>query len=560
MTWKVWSSLVAGTMSAILVVGCDQATRTSAIPNQVVAAKPITDFTPTAAPQPCNSIRLEPIGQFKHGGFATLASEIAAYDVASKRLFVANVESCAFDILDLSNPAAPSLVGRVSAKQHGDKPTSVTARHGMIAMSVVPQSKRNTGRVLFVDSVGAVLKVLEVGHEPDMLTFSPDGHWLLVANEGEPDPSYEFDPEGTVSLIDVSLGINNLTQQQVTTLDFHAFADRTKLDSSIRIFGKNATVEQDLEPEYIAVSKDSQTAWVVCQENNALAVIDLPQRRITKLAGLGFKNHSLARQGLDASDQDHQIRIRQWPLKGMYQPDAIQTYVVDGTHYLVTANEGDGRNYPGFSEEARVAELKLDPQVFPDAVTLQNHHNLGRLRTTKFLGDGDGNGLHEEIYAYGARSFSIWTADGQQVFDSGDQFERIIAERYPLNFNADNTENPIDSRSDKKGPEPEGVALGEIAGRMYAFIGIERMGGVMVYDVSQPRAPRFNSYVNTRQAGGSHTPAELGDLGPEGLLFISQQDSPAGVPLLVVCNEISGTTRIFRIDAHEHRMVTKGSN
>ena len=575
MTWKVLSPFLAGMMSVVFMAGCQQsvparanATPANAVvptpadttPVTVVAAKPAVAAPRLAAPRPRGTIQLRSIGQYQHGSFAKLASEIPAYDTRSKRLFVANVEKCAFDILDVANPASPTLVGSVSAKLHGDKPTSVSVRNGMIAMSVVPESKAKTGRVMFVSPDGEVLKVLEVGHEPDMLTFSPDGHWLLVANEGEPNQAYDIDPEGTISLIDVSGGIDSLTQQQVQSLDFHAFSDRSLLDPSIRIFGKNASVAQDLEPEYITVSKDSKTAWVVCQENNALVVVDLTAGKITRLIGLGFKDHHRPGQGLDASDHDQQVRIQPWPVKGMYQPDAIQNYLADGATYLVTANEGDGRSYDGFNEETRVGELKLDPSVFPDASSLQSAENLGRLRTTKYMGDRNGDGLHEELYSYGARSFSIWNADGQLVFDSGDQFEQITAELFPRHFNADNESDKFDNRSDKKGPEPEGVAVGEVAGGMYAFIGLERMGGVMVYDISQPRQARFDSYVNTREVRDAGQGQPQGDLGPEGLLFIAAQDSPHGKPLLVVCNEVSGTTRIFEVAAVQKSIAAQDSN
>ena len=544
MNWKVWGSL-AGTMSALFLVGCEQASQSAAAPVTVVAAKPTAD--PAPAPQPRNAIRLEPIGQFKHGDLDKMASEIPAYDAGSKQLIVANVDKGTFDFLDLTDPAKPCLVTTISVKPYGDKPTSVATRNGMIAMTVITVSKRTTGRVLFASPDGKVLNVLEAGHEPDMLSFTPDGKWLLVANEGEPEPDYDFDPEGTISLIDVSSGIEGLTPSHVTTLDFHAFNDRTKLDPSIRIYGKNASVSQDLEPEYITYSKDSKTAWVACQENNAVAVVDLPSRQITKLIGLGFKDHNATGKGLDASDKDNLVRVRNWPLKGMYQPDAIQAYAVEGKQFFVSANEGEARTYSGFTEEVRIAELKLDPQVFPDAKELQQKENLGQLRTTKVQGDQNGDGLHEELYSFGARSFSIWTGDGQQVFDSGDQFELITAERYPRNFNASNEKDDHDDRSDNKGPEPEGLALGEISGRMYAFIGLERMGGVMIYDISRPDQPVFDSYVNTRHFDRSNASGALNDLGPEGVLFIPAKDAPSGQPLLVLCNEISGTTRIFRI-------------
>ena len=250
--------------------------------------------------------------------------------------------------------------------------------------------------------------------------------------------------------------------------------------------------------------------------------------------------------GLDASNRDDAINITHWPVRGLYQPDAIATFESRGEMFLITANEGDARDYEYFSEEARVADLVLDPSVFDTA--LQADDQLGRLKTTTVSGDADGDGQHEAIFKYGARSFSIWTPDGQLVFDSGDDFERITAEQIPNDFNSTNDENDsFDARSDDKGPEPEGLAIGKIDGQIYAFIGLERVGGIMVYNVTDPYAPTFVQYINNRNFVGDPEAGTAGDLGPEGLLFINAIDSPTGTPLLVVGNEVSGTTTIFRI-------------
>lgn len=257
---------------------------------------------------------------------------------------------------------------------------------------------------------------------------------------------------------------------------------------------------------------------------------------------------------LDASDRDTAIALRPWPVKGVYMPDALASYRVGNRTFLVTANEGDAREYTGFAEAVRVGSgsVVLDPTVFPNAAALRNNSNLGRLNITNTLGR-NASGNYEALYAFGTRSFSIWDDRGVQVYDSGDELEQITAQIYPESFNASNTNNEFDNRSDDKGPEPEGVVVGKVSGRDYAFIGLERVGGVMVYDVTNPRSPFFVDYVNNRDftqnvgstAAGSNPAA--GDLGPEGLLFIKAEDSPTGQPLLVVGNEISGTTTVFAI-------------
>ena len=155
-------------------------------------------------------------------------------------------------------------------------------------------------------------------------------------------------------------GWSALTQLDVRTAGFSASIPQEN-SSSTRVFGPNATITKDLEPEYITVSHDSKTAWVTLQENNAIAMLDIPSATFTKIVGLGFKDHLLPANKLDASDRDVPgssnsgiINIRNWPVLGMYQPDSIASYRVKGKTYLVTANEGDARDYTGFSEEVPV--------------------------------------------------------------------------------------------------------------------------------------------------------------------------------------------------------------
>jgi hypothetical protein len=249
--------------------------------------------------------------------------------------------------------------------------------------------------------------------------------------------------------------------------------------------------------------------------------------------------------GLDTSDRDGangipSILIRNQPVFGMYQPDAIAQYVgLDGKTYLVTANEGDARDYDGFAEEVRVgsSDYVLDPGTFPNAADLKKNDVLGRLTVTNATGDIDGDGDFDQIHVFGSRSFTIRDTAGNIVFDSGNQFERITAAAVPTLFNSNGGAATFDTRSDNKGPEPEGVVVGQVDDRVYAFIGLERTGGVMVYDVTNAQKPRFLEYTNTD-----------GDVSPEGLTFISADQSPNGQPLLVVNNEVSNTTAIFEFN------------
>jgi hypothetical protein len=505
-----------------------------------------------ASAPPDKFIELVPLGQYKSNLFDLAAAEIVAYDPATRRVFSVNVELSQIDVVDISDPAKPFLTTTIDVSPYGDHSNSVAFKDGVLAATVQANVSTNPGKLVFFTAFGSFLSQVTVGAVPDMVTFTPNGELALVANEGEPNGAYTIDPEGSVSIIDLRNGVVSLTQDDVTTAGFGSFS-RASLDPSIRIFGPRASVAQDLEPEYIAVSHNSQTAWVTLQENNALAIIDLKAKQVTDLVGLGFKNHDLPENKLDASDQDGGINIRTWPVWGMYQPDAIAAFESKGKTYLVTVNEGDVREYAGFNaagiESRRVGPptnpLKLDPTAFPNASTLVENNMLGRLNVTVSTGDTDNDGDFDKLFVFGARSFSIWSESGQQVFDSGDDIEQRTAAAFPSTFNANNTANPRDSRSDDKGPEPEGVTVAKLWGRTFMFVALERIGGIMVYEVVDPAAPTFVQYINTRDFNAT-LPGDA-DLGPEGLVVVPEEDSPNGRPMLIVANEVSGTVRLFEI-------------
>ena len=492
------------------------------------------------------SVALRVLGTYAAGIYNQGASEIVAYDAATQRLFAVNGATSKIDVLSIANPSAPVLLFSIELAAYGRQANSVDVKNGIVAAAVEANVKTDNGKVVFFDANGNYLNQVTVGALPDMVTFTPDGRKVLVANEGEPNNDYTIDPQGSVSIVDISGGVANAT---VAFAGFEAF-NNAALDTSIRIFGPNATVAQDLEPEYITVNHNSKTAWVTLQENNAVGILDLQTGEFVELVGLGFKNHNLAGNELDASDRDNAINIRNWQLFGMYQPDGIASFKIKNDTFLITANEGDAREYPGtpgYVEEVRVSSLALDPVVFPNAAFLKMNANLGRLNVSKASGNFGGDADYDALYAFGARSFSILTASGERIYDSGDDIERITAQTYPSFFNASNTNNTFDDRSDNKGPEPEGVTVGKAYGRNYAFIGLERIGGVMVYEVTNPRAPEFIQYINNRNFLAATNTAAAKDLGPEGLHFISADDSPTGKPLLVVANEISGTTTVYEV-------------
>jgi PKD repeat protein len=519
-----------------------------------------------ALPGP-GTVRLESIGRYQSGLFDEGGAEIVDYHPPTQRLFVINADLGGVDVLDVSDPTSPSKVAAldVAGELTGvSSANSVSVSTDAVAVAIEAENAQEPGQVGFYDpSTLDLLGTATVGALPDKVTFTPDGQTALVANEGEPNDEYTVDPRGSVSVVDISAGADAAT---VSTADFTRFdgMEEELRARGIRIFGPGASASQDFEPEYVVVSDDSTTAWVSLQENNAIAEIDVASATVTKLLPLGFKDYSLAGNELDASNEDGGVNIRNWPVFGILQPDAIGAYTVDGETYLVTANEGDSRDYDGFSEESEVADLDLDPDAFDfseiegiDSVEeLQRPENLGAKGVTTTLGDTDGNGLYEEIYVFGGRSFSIFTTDGERVFDSGSDFERITAERFPENFNNDNAESDPDGRSDNKGPEPEGLALGRIGDQHYAFIGLERVGGVMVYEITDPESPEFVQYINERDfsvdidteiADGDAPSYAAGDLGPEGLAFATAEESPIDDPLVFVGHEISGTTTVFRV-------------
>jgi|GEM_PF-2192962 len=507
-----------------------------------------------AVPTPTGTLTVAPVGTYNGGG--NTAAEVVAFDAATNRAFITNGLTRAIDIVDFSTQSTPTLITSVSITSYGSDITSVATKGGVVAAALANAptgAESNTpqaGSVLLFDTSGTVLKQLTVGVLPDAITFSRDGRTIVVAGEAEPicsttSPSSSDaaqDPLGTVSIIDLSNGAADAT---VSILDFSSFDKTDLLAENVRVFFPNSTAAQDLEPEYPTISADGTRAYVTLQENNALAIVDLVNRQILDVVSLGYKDHSLANNALDPSDRDgpsngKATNITTWPLLGMYQPDAISAFDTPSGEYLATANEGDARGYSCFNEEARISALNYTGSSISS--TLRTNAQLGRLNSTTAFPTAS---PITQLYSYGARSFSIWSTSGTLVWDSGDEIERWIAATYPTQHNGENgVTSEYDSRSDNKGAEPEGIVVGKVGGRSIAFVGLERAGGVMTYDVTDPTAPTFNSYVNPLFIGSG--PGST-DKGPEGITFVGACEMSDGVPVVLVANEISGTTTMYRV-------------
>lgn len=508
----------------------------------------LTVFALVASIVASAQVTLTPIGSYHTGTFDASATEIMAWNAADARVYSTNGSTVAIDVIDLSDPTNPVLDFSIDLSSYGSGVNSVAYFDGYVVAAVEANDPQADGSAVFFDADGNFVVQVTVGAMPDMITVSPDHTKVLTANEGEPNDAYTVDPLGTVSIIDVSGGVANLQQTDVTTLDFTAFNSPAPIDLNIRIFGPNASVAQDLEPEYITITHDSQLALVVCQENNAIAGIDLNTNTILAIQSLGFKDYNAAGNSIDASNQDGAINIQNWPVYGMYQPDAIDNYMFNGSTYIVSANEGDSRDYSGFSEEERIGGLTLDATAFPNAATLQMNENLGRLNVTTTLGDDGNDNDYEALYSYGARSFSIWDLSGNLVYDSGNDFETFISTYDAANFNSTNDDNTsFDNRSDDKGPEPEALKVVSMMGKTYAFIGLERQGGVMVYDITDPNNVSFESYGTDRNFSETEGTPAAGGLGPEDIDFVPAGESPTGFPLLLVSNEVSGSISVYSV-------------
>lgn len=511
-------------------------------------------------------------------GNGTSAGEIVGFDKVSKKLFVTSSSTAAYqiNIFDLSNPSSPTGLGAIDfstsfggnkTNMSGLSSVAINSAKGFGVASLIPTTNTTTlGKVGFFNlSTGISIGTLDVGYHPDSVTFSPDGSKLIVVNEGEFNASSVTNPTGanapgSISVIDIS-GINtgnlaNLTSLTPITKDFTSnnLASGVSLSgirnsnvaavgtsgnfiSSVPDFTQAANQDPNaIEPEYASVIGDK--VYVSLQDNNAIGEYDMTQNLWTKITNLGTIT-----QTIDATDTGSTISITQ-TVKGLPMPDTVATYSKNGKTYVVTANEGDAR--ADDRDQSRFGDISgndsmntiLDSNYPASNTGVRADAQLGRLNVSRIDGDTDGNGKIDEIRMLGTRSFTIWEVTGsglQRTWDSGSYFETYIRDNDLAGW--------VDSRSDDKGPEPECLVLGEIDGKTFAFIGMERNNGIFMFDITDPNAPSFFGY--TRTSDGSNTP-----LRPEGMSFISADDSPNGQNLLIVGYEGDGTSTSERIGVY----------
>lgn len=478
-------------------------------------------------------------------------AEIVKFNEKNDCMYLVSGQTQTLDIVKVNADGSTTLVKKVDIAALGAAndfsagditSVDVNTDRDLVAIAVQNEDFTANGVIVTLDYEGNFMAKYEAGVQPDMVTFSPNGNSILSANEGEPRGGYgegATDPMGSVTVVD-------LTKNDINTYTFESLdSSRAALINDGVLLKTDTAPSVDLEPEFIAASSDSKTAYVTLQENNAVAALDLTSGTWKYVKGLGFKDYSAEGNGLDL-DVDDKIDIRNENVYGVYMPDGISVVTIGGQDYLITANEGDAREWGDYEN---ISSSKL---ILSDGA--EAGKKIEYLDTSKTDGLEPG-----KTYILGGRSFSIWNADTlKQVFDSGDDFEVITAAEFPEHFNSGHDEAGLDKRSHKKGVEPESVSVLETNGKLYAIIGLERMGGIMVYDISHPDKAVYADYLNVRGFSETITDlSRLGDLGPEGICAISAESSPTGNAMILVANEVSGTVTVAQI---EKVVIDNGDN
>ncbi|WP_235949493.1 choice-of-anchor I family protein [Paenibacillus glycinis] len=569
-TGLITGTAAAASLNDVTVTVADSATPPNSVSKSVnFAVNPVYQ----------DKISMKKLGSFiagtpnEDGGVA----EIVKYNPENHKFYSVNGSSApaTLDIVSLDDEGKPvqDTVKKINIEDalaeanipdfaYGDfTSVDIDTQHDLVYAAIQERTYSNNGVILVFDYDGNYKSYYQAGVQPDMVKVTKDGRYVLTADEGE-DRHAGIDPEGSVTIVDTQSG-------EVKHVKFdnpEVIADNVHLRGTVDedgvITGPAASKEAaiyDLEPEYIALSADESKAYVSLQEGNAIGTIDIANKTVESVKGLGYKDLSKPENSLDLV-KDGLIRFENVPFQGMFMPDGIDSYTVGGKTYLFTANEGDGtewpdaeepgdENWPGRTNVTTIGDVKgnLNPDS-EAAIFLANRTVNGKTPYDKVEVPSDMG--PDGIYLYGGRSFSVWDADTMApVYDSQNDFEKITAQRLPQYFNSDHKEIGFDARSQKKGPEPEYVKVGQVGSKTFAFVGLERISGIMTYDVTDPTHPAFVNYVNTRNFGTPEDPSNplQTDAGPEGIDFIPAADSPTGLPLILVANEVGGTISVMEM-------------
>jgi len=479
--------------------------------------------------------------------FNEATTRAVAFDKNNSYVYIVNQKLTRLDVFDYSNARVPQFQFSIDLSPYFSEIVDVDVYLKQIAV-IGYTNPQSSGKLMFFDEKGISLGQFPVGATPRDVEFSPNGTWVMTTGAGVPADDYSFDPIGYITLIAINNGIPNLPSTANQFIDFTGL-DTTSYDPAIHVFGNNGNQlpSEDLEPESVTFNPSSTKAYVTLQENNAVAIVDVLSGTLDTVVGLGYKDFSTI--GLDASDTRPDINIKSYPhLYGLYQPDGIASYNANSQTYFVTANEGAPRNYSGYSEVVHTTDFVFNAADFPNISTIYHDSTLGRLELTDRLGNFDNDVFQDSLFCFGARSFSIWDESGQQIWDSGDEFESKIAQLFPNNFNsAKDDNNSYKSQSNQRGPQPETVVIGEVDGTPYAFIGLSQMGGFMIYDLTDPANPQFVLYELNREFSKPANDASSGDLGLSSMEFVPAIVSPTGYALLLVANEVSGSVSTYEM-------------
>ncbi len=501
------------------------------------------------------------------------SSEIATYHAGSKRIFATNGVKNSIDIFDITDVANPKKVGAVSLAPYGNDVTSVAAGQDVIVAAVhvtetfsatgVPTTPN--GKIVVFDPNGKVLSSSDIlGVQPDSVTFAPNGTTALVAIEAQPvcakdnpataekentDYAKASDPVGGVSIVDLT----NPAAPVVRFAGFDKFTVAQMKAKGIAVSSVVNNVSKDFEPEFVSAA-DMKYAYVTIQEANAIGKLNIESA--TFVAVTRAFESKLSTVARDTSDRDSGAGPRNYAnVVGASQPDAIAAFKMGAARYFVTANEGDAREYSCLDDDLRAASLKVDPWRFPNWSTLSASAALGRAKVNPTIGDSNGDGDIDTIHLRGSNSMTMYR-NGVVIWDSGELLDQIQTKAFGVaNINGSHSLSSDKStmnyvgqdRSDDKGAEPEGVAIGMVGDRRVAILGLERMTALAIFDITDPGNPVFQEWLQMLPTKA--TPAkDVKHWSPEGIVFVPADKSPSGKALIITSYELSGSLSIHQIE------------